>query len=273
MPSPARRRFGIIQDCLKAFGIAVVTILTVFMQAVAVIAHPRVSRWIPVFYCRLICKLIGVRTNTFGSRTNSRPTLILANHVSWLDIFLVNATGPTMFVAKSEIQGWPLFGWMARLQKSIFVNRRHLRCLPAVNHQIAQSILAGNVVAIFPEGTTSDGRGLLPFTSGLLGSAKDADSRVYVQPLAIIYLGKDRDRVAWPWYEDISFLSHLWRVIRIRAIHAELRWMEAVVVDRLANRKDVTRHVEASVHDVIYGSRSSAEVVGSGHSDHQVEQT
>jgi 1-acyl-sn-glycerol-3-phosphate acyltransferase len=111
--------------------------------------------------------------------------LLAANHVSWLDVLVLASCAPAVFVAKSEVRCWPAIGWLAARAGTVFLRRTSGRSLLQVKNRIAQLLLAGGAVAIFPEGTTSDGEGVLPFRSGLLQAAVDAGGDV--QPIAIAY--------------------------------------------------------------------------------------
>lgn len=112
-------------------------------------------------------------------------TLLLANHVSWLDVVVIAAHAPAIFVAKSEVRHWPAIGWLAQRVETVFLRRASGRSLLEVKNRIAELLRAGRGTALFPEGTTSDGRSILPFRSGLLQAA--VDSGRPVQPVAIIY--------------------------------------------------------------------------------------
>lgn len=115
--------------------------------------------------------------------------LIVANHVSWLDIFVVNVFHPCRFVAKSEIRDWPLLGWLCAKSGTIFIARGRIRDVRRIFEGLVASIKAGEHVAFFPEGTTSAQGNLLPFHSNLFEAAIDAD--VPIQPFAIRYVDAD----------------------------------------------------------------------------------
>src|SRR6267143_5467981 len=115
--------------------------------------------------------------------------LLVANHVSWLDILVIASHAPAVFVAKKEVRDWPAIGWLAARAQALFLKRSSGRSLLQVKNRIAALLLEGRNVAIFPEGTTSDGSGVLPFRSGLLQAAVDGARPV--QPVAIAYYGDD----------------------------------------------------------------------------------
>ena len=122
-------------------------------------------------------RLLGVRLETNGT---PRPgaKLIVANHVSWLDILAIDAVEPARFVSKAEVRHWPLFGRLAVAVQTLFIERDRARDALRVVHQMAEALRAGDTLAVFPEGTTSDGRELLPFHANLLQASIATDTPV-----------------------------------------------------------------------------------------------
>jgi lyso-ornithine lipid O-acyltransferase len=112
---------------------AVLTLVLLPFQLIGMTFDLRLQRSIPHLYHRILCALIGVRIREIGERSIAAPVLILSNHVSWLDICVISALAPVVFVAKSEMARWPVFGWLARLQRTIFINRQ---MVGAVHHAL-----------------------------------------------------------------------------------------------------------------------------------------
>jgi 1-acyl-sn-glycerol-3-phosphate acyltransferase len=112
-------------------------------------------------------------------------TLLVANHVSWLDILAINAARPVRFVSKADVRHWPLVGWIVACGGTLFIERERRSDAMRVVHQVAEALQSGSQIAIFPEGTTSDGRGVLPFHASLLQSA--VATGVDVQPILMRY--------------------------------------------------------------------------------------
>lgn len=130
--------------------------------------------------------------------------LIVANHVSWIDIYAINAMAPSVFVAKSEIASWPVIGWLAKKSDTVFIERGSHRHAQHVAHDMAQRLKAGETLALFPEGTTTEGDCLLPFHAALFQPAIAAE--VAVQPLVIRYRDASGQRSAAPAYAgDTTF--------------------------------------------------------------------
>src|SRR6516225_8148016 len=194
--------------------IAVVTLVLIPFQWIAVTLQLPAMRRIPVLYHRIVCALLDIHVTIVGKRVEERPLLIVSNHVSWLDISVITSVIPVIFVAKREIASWPLFGLLAKLQRSVFVDRGRRHKTQEVNSEIAQRLAEGDPVVLFGEGTSSDGNRVLPFRTALIGAARDAlaeaehAKHVWIQPLSIAYtglLGLPLDRHARPrvaWYGD-----------------------------------------------------------------------
>jgi 1-acyl-sn-glycerol-3-phosphate acyltransferase len=129
-------------------------------------------------------RVLGVRLVVEGQAIDGAK-LVVANHVSWLDILALNAVTPMRFVSKSEIRDWPLLGWMVSAAGTLFIERGRPRDAHRVVHQMAEALQRGDTLGIFPEGTTSPGHGLLPFHANLLQAA--VATNTVVQPLALRY--------------------------------------------------------------------------------------
>lgn len=242
-----------------ALAFVALTLVLLPFQLIGLAFDLRLQRSIPHLYHRMLCALIGVRIREVGLRTADSPALILSNHASWLDICVISALGPVVFVAKSEVAGWPLLGWLARLQRTIFINRQARHRTGAATREIAGRLLGGDAVVLFAEGTSSDGIRVLPFRSSLVGAVHHAlgssahHTHVTVQPMSLAYLSFSgvplgralRERVAW--YGDADLIPHLARVLASGAVDVTVSWGEAVAYDMSADRKAIARDAEQSV--------------------------
>src|SRR6185295_28294 len=131
-----------------------------------------------------LLRLLGIALHSSGTPRQG-ATLIVSNHVSWLDILVINAVHPVRFVSKAEVRHWPLLGWLVACAGTLFIERERRRDALRVVHQVAAALRAGEIVALFPEGTTSDGNGVLPFHANLLQAALSAHAPM--QPIALRY--------------------------------------------------------------------------------------
>ena len=166
-----------------------------------------------VSWSRRLLTLLAIELEVRGLPAPDGPVLLLANHISWIDITVIHAARFCRFVSKGEVRRWPLIGALAHGIGTLFIERESRRDAMRVVHHMAQSLRAGDVLAVFPEGTTSDGLGLLPFHANLLQAAIAAQAPI--QPVAIQYL----DRVSGcasliPAYVgDDHLMGSIWRVL------------------------------------------------------------
>lgn len=249
---------AMIGSWVRLFVFGALTIILMPVQALSVFFRSPSRRWIPVKYHRTLCALIGIRVKIIGSCAQRRPLLIVANHSSWLDIVIISAAAPVIFVAKREVASWPFFGLLAKLQRSIFVDRQRRHKTGEVNAEIAQRLLEGDPVVLFGEGTSSDGNRVLPFRTALIGAAHTALSaanvgHVTVQPLSITYVGRHGlpfsrvERRSLAWYGGIELWPHLMKVLRRGAIDVILTWGDPVAYDAETDRKQIAVAMEATV--------------------------
>lgn len=243
---------------IGVFFIALTLILLPF-QAIGLIFRLPIQRAIPHLYHRMLCAAIGIRIREIGQRSTQFPLLILANHASWLDIVIITALTPAVFIAKKEVATWPVFGWLAKLQRSIFIDRERRHKTGAATKEIAKRLLEGDAVVLFAEGTSSDGNRILPFRSALIGAVHHAIAGsthhdvVVVQPMSLAYVGLSglpigralRERVAW--FGDIDLVPHLIGVLKSGAIDVVASWGEPVAYTLAADRKEIARTAELAV--------------------------
>jgi 1-acyl-sn-glycerol-3-phosphate acyltransferase len=172
--------------------------------------------------------ILGVTLREAGKPAPAGPLLVVANHISWLDILVINAVLPCRFIAKGEVRHWPLLGRLVAGAGTVFIERARKRDALRVVHEVAQHLRAGERLAVFPEGTTSDGRDVLPFHANLLQAAVVTDTPV--QPVGLAYrpcpAGPDTaERHQAPVYVgEMSFVHSLWRVLTACDLCADLRW-------------------------------------------------
>jgi 1-acyl-sn-glycerol-3-phosphate acyltransferase len=191
--------------------------------------------------------LLGIELEVHGRPCDSGPMLLVANHISWLDILVMHASRYCRFVAKSEVRHWPLIGTLATGGGTIYIERRLRRDALRVVHHVAESLARGEVVAVFPEGTTSEGSGLLPFHGNLIQAAVSANAPV--QPVALSFVDtRTRALALSPRYIDNeSLLGSLWRTLAGSPVTAVVRWGEpqqAQGRDRRAWANDLRAAVE-----------------------------
>ena len=146
-------------------------------------------------------RLAGMRLVVHhDERRIDHGALVVGNHISWLDIYVVNAWRPTPFVSKAEVRHWPVVGWLAHRLGTIFIHREKRRDAHRTMHEIVERVSSGGSVCLFPEGTTSDGTSLLPFHANLFQAAVSAQCPV--QPICLLYEDRDGRQSTTPAYID-----------------------------------------------------------------------
>jgi 1-acyl-sn-glycerol-3-phosphate acyltransferase len=198
-------------------------------------------------WCRFACRVLGIRVRTHGSMPSSG--LLVSNHLSYLDIVVLSSIRPCIFVAKRDVAGWPLFGWLARAAGAIFVDReRRMSSNDAVDC-IRKAIAGGFVVVLFPEGTSSDGSTVLPFKSALLECVVQLHCPVAAGSIDYsVDKGAVADEVCY--WRDMTLVPHLLNLLFKREIRAKYSFLPARTRD--GNRKEIAREL----HDEIESMRS-----------------
>lgn len=223
--------------------------------------HPWRNR-LPRVWHRIALRAIGVRVHVHGEPELRRPLMVAANHVSWLDILVLSSVVDATFVAKAEVRGWPVFGTLARLQRSIFIKREERRQTQAQADEMAARLNAGETVVLFPEGTTTDGNRLGELKSSLFAAASSAahfapEGVVHVQPVAVAYVRihgmamghYHRPVAAWPG--DVALMPHLLGILRAGALDVDVRFGATVEVTTGTSRKHVSSFVKEQLHAML----------------------
>jgi lyso-ornithine lipid O-acyltransferase len=235
-------------------------------------------RWVGRAYFRLLAKLLRTRIRVVGAPAESWAALLVANHVSWLDIPVIGASIPTVFVAKREIGGWPVIGHGAKLMRTVFVDRARRQQTGGATAEIASRLAEGDSVVLFAEGTSSDGNRVLPFRSALVGAANEVleqlgpEAHVVVQPMSICYTGLQglpmgrQHRPVVAWYGDLDFVPHLKEYIRRGAVDAVVTFGEPIVYGARADRKELTRTLENTVRRMTAQALRGSAALGAGDS-------
>jgi 1-acyl-sn-glycerol-3-phosphate acyltransferase len=253
-----------LRGALALAGFALLVLLTVPLQWLAIRCNSPLQRRLPLLFCRVACGLFGIRPRFRGRLAGPSPRMIVPNHVSWTDVLVLGSwQAPLRFVAKSEVAGWPVFGAIARLTGTIFVERQRHRSILRVNAALAERLRAGEDVVIFAEATTTDGNRLKPFNAPHFAAAKEflracpEVSHVDIAPVGITYsrrhglpLGRlGRAQVAW--YGDTELIPHLWDLITRRGVDCDVVYGAPFPFARTSDRKAVARQAEAAVRHLV----------------------
>ena len=261
---------------LRAFSIllvfVVVTVILLPLQWAAVKLHIPARRSIPYRYHRFVCRLFGVRVSVLGAPLPGGG-LMTANHTGWLDIPILSAVAPVSFVAKIEVDQWPFFGTLARLQRTIFIRRERGKALED-RDTIRRRLLEGDALVLFPEGTSSDGNRVLPFRSALLSAAEldlgedDAHHQRHasVQPVSIALVGLHgmpmgrENRPFYAWYGDMELVPHLWEALKSGPMDVIVEFHKPLTIDEAGGRKALAARCEAAVRAGLTAALSGSKV-------------
>ena len=205
--------------------------------------------WITQGVCAAAFVILGIRYRVEGRRMTQRGAVV-SNHVAWLDIFTHNARKRIYFVSKAEVAKWPGIGWLARATGTVFINRdpREAKLQQAI---FEGRLLAGHKLLFFPEGTSTDGRRVLPFKTTLFQAffTPDLVHGMYIQPVTLIYRApKGADRRFYGWWGDMAFGPHLLQVLAAWPQGSvTVKYHPPLKVDDFADRKALAAAAEAAV--------------------------
>lgn len=187
------------------------------------LAFPRMSqelrRRILRRWCAEMLTILNVRIRLSTAMQGSG--IVVTNHISWLDVFVLNAVVPMRFVAKSEVKSWPVIGWLCSRAQTLFIERGRARDAARINKFIVELLRNGECLAVFPEGTTTDGTEVGAFHASLLQPAIDSGAQIH--PVAIRYQdAHGAHSTAAAYIDDLSFAASLWNILNCRNLHVQL---------------------------------------------------
>ncbi len=230
-------------------GVAIVVAIFPF-------AEQRLRNRINRSWSHILIRLCGARLIAGGAeltpelrRDGIDPTepgrLALANHVSWMDIFAINAVLPSRFIAKAEIGKWPLLGVLVSGAGTLYIERGRRHAVAAMNRTVSQHLRHGETVVVFAEGTTTDGTQLLPFHSNLIAPAIDATAPVW--PLAIRYTEAAQRSTAAAFIGEMGLLTSLVRVLVARQLAVEVSVLAPIATGDSSNRHVIARAAREAI--------------------------
>lgn len=217
---------------------------------------------LPRLFHRLGCAFLGLRVTVLGHPATGRPTLLVANHISWTDIIAVGAVANVTFVAKSDIKKWPFVGFMTSLQKTIFVDRTRKTDTKRTSHEMAQRLSAGGRVLLFAEGQSDIGTHVLPFRSALVGAAQSAmvaagARNVVIQPMTIAYTHLQgmpvsrAERALISWSKSKTVSENIWQILGGGVKEVTIAFGDPVPLNATDDRKLITKQCETEVRRML----------------------
>ena len=226
------------------------TILLLPFQVIILVLCPAGALIIPFFHHKLASLILGLEIIVEGKPTKAKKTLFIANHISYFDIIVIGSIIPGRFIAKSELSKWPVFGFLSKLTKTIFVHRLSNHALKQISF-IQERLSELDRLILFPEGTSSDGSRVLPFKSSLFEAPIKVGATV--QPITIRYTevnGMPVDRWQKPllaWYGDMDLFPHLWKALSLGTIKVELIFHEPISPSDFKDRKELAKYCHKKI--------------------------
>ena len=225
------------------------TALLIPLQMLALVFHSGLSRQIPVVYHRNACRILGIRVAPRGAISAAHPTLFVCNHSSYLDIPVLASLIEGSFVSKAEVATWPLFGLLAKLQRTVFIDRRPSQTAQH-RDEIAARLEANDNLFLFPEGTSTDGNHVKPFRSALFAVAsREVNGQpLQVQPVSIAYTRLDGIplgralRPLYTWFGEMELGSHMWTMAGLGRLTVEVEFHPPVTLAQFGSRKALAAH-------------------------------
>ena len=237
---------------LSLYGL--VTLALTPVQILILLVAPRFWWALPYAYHKLCCRIMGLNVRVVGRPAKARPVLFVSNHVSYLDIPVLGSVVPVAFVAKTEVAQWPGYGLLAKLQRTVFVDRRR-NTTHRQRDSIHARLMAGDALVLFPEGTSNDGNRILPFRSALLSVAEASPTEppLVIQPVSIAYTSVNGVALGWglrplvAWYGGMELGGHLWRFSRLGRVEVVVQFHAEARFGDFPSRKELTRYCQEAV--------------------------
>ena len=233
---PSHVRVSRLRQLLVAPGLILLCLVAPPLFLGARLLSPAIADQVVRWFHRNVCRCFNLSVAVSGTPSPARPTLFLANHASYMDVFVLGSLVPGYFVAKADVAGWPVLGKLAAIQNTLFIERDPRRTAEQI--QVLKDRLAENSnLFIFPEGTSSDGVRVLDFRASLFAAAVDPQLPVTVQPVTIAYQQYDgepmtpADRDYYAWYLPMTFLPHFMNGLGLKRATVHVRFHPPVAVD------------------------------------------
>ncbi|WP_455372347.1 lysophospholipid acyltransferase family protein [Limibacillus halophilus] len=254
--SDEKRIFSPVTAFFRSVAFGALTLPLMAVQFVLVRLGLGARDSLPHWYHRQVCRIAGFRVVRRGKVSKAHPTLFISNHTSYFDIPVMGSLIKGSFVAKTEVGTWPLFGWLAKLQRSVFIDRQRKE---AAKHRdtLVSRLESGDNLILFPEGTSNDGNRVLPFKSALfaVASLRPRGEPLTVQPVSITYTALDGMpmgralRNFYAWYGDMELAGHLWRALGLGRATVVVQFHDPVTLEDFSSRKALADHCYRKVSE------------------------
>jgi len=231
---------------MKTLKIILHILLVIPLCVFILISTKRQQEKIIQFWCKRLLSIFEIKVEVQGLNNllfNQKQYLIVANHISWMDIIVIQSIKPSIFVAKSDVASWPLFGWVAQMTGTIFIKREKVSDIKKALKKMKRRLIKRSV-CIFPEGTSTNGRYLLPFKSNLFQSSIDTNKSILPLFLRYKQKGMYSDKVAF--IDDMSLVDSIMKIKKEIDISVEVEVLQPI--RPRGNRKELAVYVQEILH-------------------------
>jgi 1-acyl-sn-glycerol-3-phosphate acyltransferase len=234
---------------VRLAGFLLLTMAAIPVQVVCLALGPSWSTWFPPHYHGVVARLLGFRIRILGRCVDHGPALVVSNHLSYFDAVMLASTVRGSFIAKADVARWPFIGFLAKLQRSEFIERKR-RHAGVQRDALGERLAKGDILVLFAEGTSTDGLRVGPFKTTLFAVAETrvAGKPITVQPVTVAFTrlnGMPLGRMMRPylaWYGDMTFFSHLWTAAGLGITEVRLEFHAPVTIEQFGSRKRLAEH-------------------------------
>ena len=257
-------RPSLLRAVVRIFLLVIVTITLLLPYVLCSSVWPRVHYWARSTWARLVCRLVGLRVHIIGAAYRQGTVIYASNHVSYLDIVALAGPLAATFVAKSEIADWPVLGQLTKWGRTVFIKRSAAEA-KAQTIMLRERLAGGESLILFPEGTSTDGSGVVPFKSSLFNIAENlpAGTNLTIQPISVTYVRTiEGTPLVGPltelycWYGDATLFPHLMRLLGLKGAIVEVRFHAPIFVTEETGRKELARRCELAAAKGVAESHS-----------------
>jgi len=251
--SPSHVFSVFISLLLLVLWCSVMIVVNVFWRLLGI---PNIERCYFLFHT-VCCRLFNLHCQQKGAPHAQGPVLFLSNHISYLDVFILGRSVPGFFIAKSEVSSWPVLGWLAKLQNTLFFERKSQKVHAQLTTMAEHFDQNGNLI-LFPEGTSTSGEQVNRFKSSLLQSVEQSVEEVCIQPITISYAkykGKPMERKMrdqYAWYAKMSFAPHFFNALGLGRADIIVHFHPPVSIRDFSDRKACMEHCQQKVASALH---------------------
>jgi len=248
---------------LRLLGFLSLIVLLVPVQFLCRWIKPEKPFYISQLFYRCVNRILGFKIRTHGTMSTTEPVLFVVNHTSYLDILILGSLIPAAFVAKADVARWPIIGALAKMQNTIFIERRSSKIVGQKSH-LQQHLSQQRSLILFPEGTSSNGQSVLPFKSALFSIVEEPMDgfQIKVQPVSLTCVGLDNMpmtrswRSFYAWYGDMTLVPHLWNMFGLGNFIMDIVFHPPVMPHDFSDRKALALYCQKQVAQGVESSVS-----------------